>query len=105
MSASFDNPYPKNSAEHHLWHRWHRAFFNEPVHAQFHEIESELRHTITTLSKTGERIESPDLREEMRSAILQLEHTALMLTEAAEHAYMRVVTATGAESNGNAPNP
>ena len=103
MSASFGNPYPKDCAEHHLWHQWHRAFFDEPVHAQFYEIESELRHTITTLLKTGERIESQDLRGEMRRVILQLEQTALMLTEAAEHAYIRVVTAPQAEPNGNAP--
>lgn len=103
MSTSFGNPYPEDRSEHLLWQRWHRAFFDEPVHAQLYEIESELRQTITTLLQTGERIESPKLRSEMRTAILRLEETSLMLTEAAEHAYSRVVTKPKIESTGNSP--
>lgn len=103
MPPTFGNPYPDDRAEHRLWQQWHRAFFDEPVHAQLYEIESELRHSITALLRAGERIDAAEIREDIRNVILQLEHTALMLTESAEHAYMRVVTAPQVDSNGKVP--
>jgi hypothetical protein len=101
MPGSLPNPYPDDRIEHDLWERWHRAFFHQPVHAQFYEIESQLRQVLNDLLGMSECISSADHRTSLRAYLLKLQETALLVDEAAEHAYQQVVFAQPKPSDGS----
>jgi hypothetical protein len=97
MSAHLTNPYARNTPEHMLWARWHRNFFDQPVHRQLMAIESQLRQTLSALLQMNANVTPSDIRSEMRSCLLEVEESVDLLNEAAEHAFVRLVS-EGAES-------
>jgi hypothetical protein len=92
MPRSAGNPYPVNSPEHSIWERWHQGFFAEPVHSQLYAIEADLRRAMTEVMQITGQIAVASLRTNIRSRLLQIEEGLLLLEEAADHAYQRVVT-------------
>jgi hypothetical protein len=92
MSTSLTNPYPLNTPEHMLWARWHRNFFDQPIHSQMMAIESQLRQALRALLQMNAGVAPSEVQCEMRSCLLEVEESVNLLNEAAEHAYVRLVT-------------
>ncbi len=102
MSSSVENPYTRGTPEHSLWARWHRAFFDQPVHGQLLAIESQLRCSLRELIHLNAGVAPPEAQREMHSHLLEIEESLNLLNEAAEHAFVRIITDRAA-SNGNRP--
>jgi hypothetical protein len=92
MSAHLTNPYARDTPEHMLWARWHRAFFDQPVHGQLLAIESLLRHNLSTLLKLNAKAAPSEVQREMHSRLMEVEEHLDLLDEAAEHAFVRIVS-------------
>ena len=92
MSSHSSNPYAQGTPEHMLWARWHRAFFDQPVHGQLLAIESLLRHNLSALLQLNASAAPSDVQREMHSRLLEVEENLNLLDEAAEHAFVRVVS-------------
>jgi len=91
MKPSFSNPYARNTPEHRLWARWHRAFFDQPLHSQVLSVESQLRQTLSGLLQLSCKMEDSPLRSEVRTRLLEIEDAVDLLDEVAEHAYVQVI--------------
>ncbi len=100
MSTQLNNPYAHGTAEHTLWARWHRAFFNQPIHGQLLAIESQLRQNLTALFRINAGIAPSEIQQEMRSSLLEVEESVNLLNEAAEHAFFCVVSHGSQSLNG-----
>jgi len=92
MSTHVSNPYAPDTPEHRLWARWHRAFFDQPIHGQLLAIESQLRHNLAALFKLNASVAPSDGQREIHSRLMEVEEGINLLDEAAEHAFMRIVT-------------
>ena len=96
MSTYASNPYAQGTPEHMLWERWHRAFFDQPVHGQLLAIESQLRHNLAALLRLNASVAPSDGQREIHSRLIEVEENLNLLNEAAEHAYVRIVSRTPA---------
>ena len=94
MSSTTTNPYTHGTPEHTLWARWHSVFFEQPIHGQLLSIESHLRASLTALRQTNAHVSSPEVQRDMHSHLREIEESVNLLKEAAEHAFVRVVTGT-----------
>ncbi len=96
MSTYSGNPYAQGTPEHMLWARWHRAFFDQPVHGQLLAIESQLRYNLTALLKLNASVAPSDGQREIHSRLMEVEENLNLLNEAAEHAFVGIVSRTPA---------
>lgn len=101
MSSFLENPYTRGTPEHRLWARWHRAFFDQPVHGQLLAIESQLRCNLRDLLHLNASAAPSEVQREMHARLLEIEESVNLLSESAEHAFVRVVTHR--PTNGNRP--
>lgn len=101
MSPSSSNPYAHGTPEHLLWARWHRAFFNQPIHGQLMAIESHLRESLTALIRICDTVPSPELQQALQAHLIDIEESVDLLNEAAEHAYYTVVSRPPPSVNGH----
>lgn len=92
MSSLSKNPYLRGTPEHRLWERYHRAFFDQPVHGQLLSIESQLRHNINELRRIAAKLPADATRPELRQCLLEMEESVDLLDEIAEHAFVRVIS-------------
>lgn len=92
MSTQLSNPYARGTPEHTLWAHWHRAFFNQPVHGQLLAIEAQLRHNLTALLQLSSSLAPSEVQREIHSHLIELEESINLLDDAAEHAFVRIVS-------------
>ena len=92
MRTAAGNPYAEGTPEHALWAHWHRAYFDQPVAAQLADIQSSLRQCLSALFRLNVKVVSFELRQQMRSCLLQVEENVNLLDEVAEHELARVVS-------------
>ncbi len=92
MSTQLSNPYSRGTPEHTLWAHWHRDFFNQPVHGQLLALESQLRHNLTKLLELSASLAPSVVQREIHSQLIELEESINLLDDAAEHAFVRVVS-------------
>lgn len=92
MTPISNNPYPDDAPEHTQWVRWNRSFFGQPVYSQLFELESHLRASLDQISQLSAQLAPSELRNRLRSEILELEVAVNLLEEMADHAYSQVVT-------------
>ena len=100
LSPHLSNPYARNTPEHSLWARWHRAFFDQPTHSQLLVIESQLRQSLSALLALNARAPSTDLQREFHAHLIEVEESVNLLNETAEHAFIRIVTRRPSPVNG-----
>lgn len=92
MSSFLENPYPRGTPEHRLWACWHRAFFDQPVHGQLLAIEFQLRCSLRELLRLNASVAPSEVQRDMHARLVEIEESVNLLNEAAEHAFVRVVT-------------
>jgi hypothetical protein len=80
------NPYSPGTQHHHLWEEWNDQFFDQPIHGQLYQVESELHLIIKRLTLLCNRLTDPTIKREMRNHIIQLEAEANQIGKMAEHA-------------------
>lgn len=100
MTSRSNNPYVRGTPEYRLWARWHRAFFDQPVHGQLLSIESQLRQNLNELRRVVANLPADDSRRELRQCLIEMEESIDLLDEAAEHAFVRVVARTPYPAQG-----
>jgi hypothetical protein len=92
MSTHSSNPYALGTPEYALWARWHRVFFDQPVHGQLLAIGSQLRHNLTELLQLSSSLPPSDAQRAIHAHLMEIEESLNLLEEAAEHAYVRVIS-------------
>ena len=96
-----ENPYQRDTFEHHLWEVWNRDFFRQPVHAQLLEVERQLREHVRALATLVEQVDDRDLRNQLTQMVLTLETRAEDVSEIAEHQYLALVSKVAADESAS----
>lgn len=91
MSNYAKNPYPPGTPEYAIWARWHRAFFDQPIHGQLLAIESDLRQTLSSLLDLTAQLDASAMRCNLQTRLVEMEASINLLEEMSEHAFVRIV--------------